>query len=144
MGIKMTVKRNEPCPCGSNKKYKKCCYFNESKQKSRLEELLEEQATDPTQYFGYNNDLSSAESPVELPENGMLCMVSDIVDKNKQPLIDETGICFEIGDWFVSEIIEGHQHKVHGLFKSEEAAFDFGRTNLNVVTYRGAPVLEIF
>lgn len=24
------TKRNEPCPCGSGKKYKKCCYFTES------------------------------------------------------------------------------------------------------------------
>jgi hypothetical protein len=140
----MSVNRNQPCPCGSNKKFKKCCYLNESKKKSRLEELLEEQETDPTQYFGYDNDLSSVESPVELPDNGMRCMVSEIVAKNKQPLIDETEICFEIGDWFVSEVIEGQQDKVHGLFKSEEEALDFGRTNLNVITYRGAPILDIF
>lgn len=140
----MSTKRNKPCHCGSNKKFKKCCYLNESKQKSRLEDLLEDQATDPIQYFGYDNDLSSTGSPVELPENGMLCMVSEIVDKNKQPLIDETGICFEIGDWFVSEIIKDHEYKVHGSFQNEELALDFGRTELNVVTYRGAPVVEMF
>ncbi len=26
-----TISRNEPCPCGSGKKYKKCCYGKERK-----------------------------------------------------------------------------------------------------------------
>lgn len=30
------VKRNDPCPCGSGKKYKKCCYATESTQLSKV------------------------------------------------------------------------------------------------------------
>ena len=29
-GKAVKVGRNDPCPCGSGKKYKKCCGFNES------------------------------------------------------------------------------------------------------------------
>ncbi|MCX4286937.1 MAG: SEC-C metal-binding domain-containing protein, partial [Clostridia bacterium] len=25
------VGRNDPCPCGSGKKYKDCCYWNDNK-----------------------------------------------------------------------------------------------------------------
>jgi len=31
----MTAKRNDPCPCGSGKKYKKCCYNKEQDKRSR-------------------------------------------------------------------------------------------------------------
>jgi uncharacterized protein len=27
---KAKIGRNEPCPCGSGKKYKKCCLFNQA------------------------------------------------------------------------------------------------------------------
>lgn len=29
-------KRNDPCPCGSGKKYKSCCYKNDASKKSKL------------------------------------------------------------------------------------------------------------
>lgn len=32
----MKIERNGPCPCGSGKKYKKCCMLNESKDKYLL------------------------------------------------------------------------------------------------------------
>ena len=28
------INRNDPCPCGSGKKYKKCCYENDQKGRS--------------------------------------------------------------------------------------------------------------
>jgi hypothetical protein len=31
----MDVKRNDPCPCGSGKKYKKCCGLKEAKAKAK-------------------------------------------------------------------------------------------------------------
>ncbi len=30
--ILMKAKRNDPCPCGSGKKYKKCCYDKDTKK----------------------------------------------------------------------------------------------------------------
>jgi hypothetical protein len=29
------INRNDPCPCGSGKKYKKCCYKTEQDKKSQ-------------------------------------------------------------------------------------------------------------
>ncbi len=29
----MTISRNDPCPCGSGKKYKKCCELREKSKK---------------------------------------------------------------------------------------------------------------
>jgi len=34
--IKIKIKRNDPCPCGSNKKYKKCCFLNKRPRKGIL------------------------------------------------------------------------------------------------------------
>jgi len=31
----MVVNRNDPCPCGSGKKYKKCCGLKEAKEHSK-------------------------------------------------------------------------------------------------------------
>lgn len=33
-----SIGRNEPCPCGSGKKYKKCCYLNETLKSATLTE----------------------------------------------------------------------------------------------------------
>ena len=36
----MTVGRNAPCPCGSGKKYKRCCAAKESRNESRFSKGL--------------------------------------------------------------------------------------------------------
>ncbi len=40
----MKVKRNEPCPCGSGKKYKYCCYATDSakREAARIAETEKE------------------------------------------------------------------------------------------------------
>ena len=43
----MAVSRNAPCPCGSGKKYKKCCF-----KKDRVEEKLAETTRDATEVLG--------------------------------------------------------------------------------------------
>jgi hypothetical protein len=116
----------------------------DSSSEKKLADLLEEQAGVPIQHFGYDHDLSSCKSPFEIPKNGLVCMVSEVVKKTQQALTEETGIDFNIGDWFVSATIEGHEHEVHGAFKSEEEALNFGKTECNVVAYRAAPIFEMF
>lgn len=37
---RQTIGRNEPCPCGSGKKYKKCCYGKNSNAKDRKHQVL--------------------------------------------------------------------------------------------------------
>jgi hypothetical protein len=36
----MEIKRNDPCPCGSGKKYKKCCGLKEAKSRQEQRSLF--------------------------------------------------------------------------------------------------------
>ena len=38
-GLKMKIGRNAPCPCGSGKKYKKCC-LNKGKEQYLAEAIM--------------------------------------------------------------------------------------------------------
>jgi hypothetical protein len=42
--IKHRIGRNDPCLCGSGKKYKKCCLFNPENQDSEAEESYDQKA----------------------------------------------------------------------------------------------------
>src|SRR5689334_17226105 len=44
MGATMKIQRNEPCPCGSGKKYKKCCEAKD--REASRERAREQQAAD--------------------------------------------------------------------------------------------------
>ena len=43
----MKVGRNDPCPCGSGKKFKKCCAFNKLPEKGVLRLAYEIGINDP-------------------------------------------------------------------------------------------------
>jgi len=55
---KSAIGRNEPCPCGSGKKYKKCCQDKDSVKKTdilrqyqlRLNEIVGERTSDEKKY----------------------------------------------------------------------------------------------
>lgn len=142
----MANNRNKPCQCGSGKKHKKCCYQSDSYRlasSDKMKQILKDQQGEPKQYFGYNNDLSNAVSPIDLPEEGMLCMVSEVVEKDVDTLNSETGGNFKVDDWFVSAMSDRHEYKVFGPFESEANALAFGEQELGVVKYRGAPVFDM-
>ena len=95
------------------------------------------------QFFGYSTLAAPGESPFELPESGMVCMVSNVVSCNLQPIRAETGIPFNLGDWFVS--IGAHDAiTVHGPFPDEEVCFEFAKANCGAVRFKTAPVFEMF
>lgn len=100
-----------------------------------MTKMIDEQH-EPRQYFGYAQERQQDEDPFELPDTGMICMVSEV--KN-EPLVIETGVVFKVGEWFVSEIIKEHEHIVHGPFDSEVDALEFGSNSLKVKSYRSAP-----
>lgn len=59
--------RNEPCPCGSGKKYKKCCYLTQSANakefNQNLKEVLQEQEFDSLEDVqGFVNNYFNAQS----------------------------------------------------------------------------------
>lgn len=91
-------------------------------------------------YFGYDKALSVNESNSELPSQGMVCMISEVVEKDLHALHLETGINFKVGEWFVSECMEEGEYKIHDGFIKEDEAMDFGRS-LGAVTYCGGPEL---
>ena len=95
------------------------------------------------QFFGYSTLASPGESPLDLPELGLVCMVSNITSYNLEPLRAETGIYFEIGQWFVSEG-SYTSTKVHGPFTDEQSCFEFAKENFDAVRFKGAPIFEGF
>ena len=54
----MKVGRNEPCPCGSGKKYKHCCYAKDSAMRAATE--IEESESDDT----VENDASAEDETI--------------------------------------------------------------------------------
>lgn len=91
-------------------------------------------------YFGYDKVLPVSESNSDLPTQRMVCMVSEVVEKDLYALHLETGIKFKVGEWFVSECMEEGEYKIHDGFIKEDEAMDFGRS-LGAVTYCGGPEL---
>ena len=88
----------------------------------------------PTQFFGYNRERHSEESPFELSEDGLVCMVSSISGMNLVEIRQHSGIDFKLGDWFCST---GAHEKtaVHGPFSSEEDAFDYAKEAVGAVRF---------
>ena len=96
---------------------------------------------EPEQFFGYDRERRPDESPFELPEDGLVCMVSSITGQNLEAARMETGKNFEIGQWFCST--GAHSTTVvHGPFESSESAFNFAHENFGVVRFMSAPQWE--
>lgn len=95
------------------------------------------------QFFGYSTEASPGESPFDLDIPGMVCMISNVAACNLKPIRDETGIPFNLGDWFVS--VGSHDAiTVHGPFPDEEICFEFAKTNCGAIRFKGAPTFEMF
>lgn len=62
---KVKVGRNDPCPCGSGKKYKKCCLSKHEEQK-RLRQRLETVETLSDEYFSVNEYILESGYPVTM------------------------------------------------------------------------------
>ena len=112
--------------------------------RSFMENMIRNSEGEATEYFGYDRERQSDESPFELPAEGLVCMVSIIVEKNRQPLIEESGIDFALGQWFVSQYNEFNEVTVYGPFEDESEALDYGREQLGVVSYLSSPGFEMF
>jgi hypothetical protein len=73
----MKIGRNDPCPCGSGKKYKRCCMDNISKQDAEIFD-------DITQVMAMNPHLSLDELNLVIQRR--------MVDRNNQPNPDFCGL----------------------------------------------------
>lgn len=112
---------------------------NRGTQQQRKEEAQQRHqsfnSTDDLQRFlGFNRLQSKDEFPGEMPEDALVCLVSNIVMLNQGALCLQSGLTFQIGDWFVST--GKHESTVvHGPFLTVEAAFEFARTSFNAVRF---------
>ena len=93
------------------------------------------------QFFGYSTEAAQNESPFDLPEEGLVCMVSNITEFNRTPINNQTGRQFELDQWFVSEGTH-EETTVHGPFVDQSIALNFAREHCKAIRFKGAPVFE--
>lgn len=69
-GTLIKIGRNDPCYCGSGKKYKKCCMEKDEQLQNQVEQKLEAK---PKQLLNYEavNQLSTDEIMMQLRELGI-------------------------------------------------------------------------
>lgn len=138
----MKIGRNEPCPCGSGKKFKKCC-INQINDQQNFDDMpfFDSPAFDenwPTQFWGYVdvNTSKANEYLLEEDKDGMVCMVSNITSMNIEPVSESTGIEFEIDDWFFS--VGAHENTtVYGPFENEGIAMEEASKLTGAERFRG-------
>ncbi|MAR90170.1 MAG: hypothetical protein CML06_04725 [Pseudomonadales bacterium] len=60
----MGSNRNEPCPCGSGKKYKKCCLNQLTKDEAIISSELSDALDKPCWYHGTDQSFNAWKLPV--------------------------------------------------------------------------------
>ncbi len=133
----MTVGRHAPCPCGSGRKYKRCCYTyaRAAAARARARDFADPVADDETsRFFGYDATAPADAGPFDLPQQGLTCMVFRIGPEEFRELRAQMSFAFTEGDWAVSTGAH-EQTVVHGPFPTLDAAFDFGRDHAGAVRF---------
>lgn len=132
----MKIGRNSPCPCGSGKKYKKCCEDNEKNISRNVSNLLQSMPNlegDLSRFFGY--DKEARDSVENIVDDRYICMVTLMIDQKD---IDETyNLCSQrvrIGEWIITR--SGQDNNLfEGVFKTKDEAFKYGQKNLGVIRW---------
>lgn len=144
----MKTGRNKMCPCGSANKYKKCCYIAdqiklsfERKRKVGTQDEHTKEDSQLIQYFGYNSMRLGNESPFELPEEGLCCMVSS-VNKDIQREIN-TKLDFPLlqlgkGQWVITANI-GNEVKFSGPYDTDQLAMESAKEKFGAVRFMSLP-----
>ncbi|MCY0915294.1 hypothetical protein [Massilia antarctica] len=101
---------------------------------ARQRDELEEHSQEPERHFGFNRLRTKDELPSDMPADALVCMVSNIVVANHEALCQQSGLKFQLGDWFVS-VGEHAATKVHGPFQTIDEAYEFARINFNAVRF---------
>lgn len=108
---------------------------------SSLDDDFDPVAEGLVRYFGYSTEGGEDESPFDIPEQGMVCMVSNIIERNREPVSQQTGRDFVVGQWFVSEggcdtVV------VHGPFEAETEALDFAAKQCKAIRFKTEAVFH--
>ena len=86
------VGRNDPCPCGSGKKYKKCCQAIHEEEE-RIQHRLEEVYTVSDKYFTVKEYITEAGYPItnfDFFVLELLNVIGDILDKYRKTSWDSS------------------------------------------------------
>lgn len=108
-------------------------------QSGKNKEQNKEQNKEPEKFFGFTSERKPDESPFEMSEDGLVCMVSSITKMNLREVQEDFGEHFKIGQWFCSA---QNGTVVHGPFDTAEEAFDFAQTKVGVIRFVGEPKWE--
>jgi len=124
----MNIGRNDPCPCGSGKKYKNCCLDKDIKPSVNIYDS--ESGID--QYSGYTTESSIKSIEVFFSEEESACLATLIRnEKDSRDLLLKHKIGASIGEWVVST--GGCDDiKIYGPFKSMDEAFKYGEKEFGV------------
>ena len=90
------------------------------------------------QYFGYDREANSIEEKFSFPDEGLLCMVSEVTPENFFELNNPHKNTFSFGDYFVSSGSCGHI-EIYGPFTDVRSAFEFAKKKFGVVSFRSLP-----
>ncbi len=115
-----TVGRNEPCPCGSGKKYKKCCLAKDERQ------AAEHRAAPPV-----------PEPQWVFEDDGLDDLSNSVIDLIKERRFDEAlDACRRLQDEF-PDVVDGLERSamVYAATGDHAAAADFYRKALAFVTH---------
>ena len=114
--------------------------MGQAKARGTREERIAQavQMNQPEQFFGYNRERRPDESPFEISEDGLVCMVARITPENLEAAIRETGKDFKPGQWFCSTGAHS-ETVVHGPFDTSDSAFSFAHDNHGVVRFMSSP-----
>jgi hypothetical protein len=85
-------------------------------------------------FLGFDRLRTKDERPLDLPEDALVCMASNIAAANQVALREQSGLDFQLGDWFVSSGAHDNT-KIHGPFPTVDAAFEFARVNFGAVRF---------
>ena len=96
------------------------------------------QLKQPEKFFGYDRERRPDESPFDVSEDGLVCMVSRITSVYLEVARQQSGFDFQLGDWFCSTVAHS-ETVVHGPFKTVEDAVSFAHSEVGAVRFMSLP-----
>ncbi|MEP2652405.1 MAG: hypothetical protein ABJH06_10470 [Paraglaciecola sp.] len=103
-----------------------------------------EENSDLIQYFGYNTERKEHESPFELPEEGLCCMVSSVnrdIQREINAKLDFPLLKLGKGQWVITANV-GTEVKFSGPYDSDQLAMESAKEKFGAIRFMSTP--EIF
>ena len=115
-----TTGRNEPCPCGSGRKYKHCCGNGESQSKALIASRIRESALAKLLTFAFHPAFDSDHAVAEVLFWGNL--IRDSSNPDFEWILDSEDATIKYNTWFLFDWEAEDAGTVVDLFLEEAAA----------------------